>query len=107
MFEMLKAKIQYAKSVWDMQVSQSLREIFQVSIILLILSRMTEIQTASVHSGWGEARKDGKRSLKTFLIIKKNQKKSLPSQMLACDDAFTNLTHPKIIFSDKEEGNKL
>ena len=75
MFEMLKAKIQYAKPVWVMQVSQSLREIFQVSAILLILSRMTDIQTASVHSGWDEARKEGKRSFKTFLLLKKKLEK--------------------------------
>ena len=54
-----------------MQVCNSLQDVFQVSIVSLIGSRMSEILVDSVHSGWDERGIEDAISAKTVLDDKK------------------------------------
>ena len=53
---------------------------FQVSIVSLGGSMMSEILDTSVHSGWDERRMENANPLKLFQIFKKNLEKSLLSK---------------------------
>ena len=53
---------------------------------------MSELQTASVYSGWDEVRNEGKQSLESISDNNNNKKKwkKILSQILTCGDVFTN-----------------
>ena len=68
-----------------MLVWQKLQDIFQVFIVLLGGSKMSNILAAQVHSGWDKGRMGDAISSKIVLDNKKPLKKILLSQMLTCD----------------------
>ena len=79
-----------------MLVWQKLQDIFQVFIVLLIGSKMSNILAAQVHSGLDKGRMGDVISSKIVLDNKKPLKKILLSQMLTCD-GFTNWLNAHII----------